>query len=174
MTPSNSARLRKYAPGDRPVLLAMAIEAFTPIHESFRSILGPELFRAVYPDWEASQRIYLEQLLDGDEARNVWVAEGVGSAEVVGFIHYSIDSTASTGEIGINAVSPQWQGAGIGTGMYDHVLGLMRERGVTLVQVSTGGDDSHIAARRAYEKVGFRSLPLTRLYKRILPLAPPL
>ena len=167
MTPPNSARLRKYAPGDRAVLLDMAIAAFTPIHESFRSILGPALFRAVYPDWKASQTGYLEQLLDGDEARNVWVAEDVGSAELMGFIHYSIDATARTGEIGINAVAPHRQGAGIGTAMYDHVLGLMGEQGVKLVRVSTGGDDSHLAARRAYEKVGFRPLPLTRLYKRL-------
>jgi ribosomal protein S18 acetylase RimI-like enzyme len=167
MTPATSVRLRKYAPGDRTVLLDMAIAAFTPIHESFRSILGPELFRAVYPDWKASQTGYLEQLLDGDEAQNVWVAEDAGSGEMVGFVHYSINTTAGSGEIGINAVAPHRQRAGIGTAMYDLVLGLMGKQGVRLVHVSTGGDDSHLAARRAYEKVGFRPLPLTRLYKRL-------
>jgi ribosomal protein S18 acetylase RimI-like enzyme len=125
MIPGNSLRLRMYAPGDRAALLELAIAAFTPIHESFRSILGPALFLAVYPDWKASQTRYLEQVLDGDEARNVWVAEDTGSAELVGFVHYSIDRKASTGEIGINAVAPHRQGAGIGTAMYDHVLGLM-------------------------------------------------
>jgi GNAT superfamily N-acetyltransferase len=167
MSPANSVRLRKYAPGDRAALLDMAIAAFTPIHESFRSILGPALFRAVYPDWKASQTGYLEQLLDGDEARTVWVAEDAESAELVGFVHYSINATAHTGEIGINAVAPHRQGAGIGTAMYEHVLGLMGEHGVKLVHVATGGDASHLAARRAYEKVGFRPLPLTRLYKRL-------
>jgi ribosomal protein S18 acetylase RimI-like enzyme len=167
MTAANSVRLRKYAARDRAALLDLAIAAFTPIHESFRSILGPELFRAVYPDWKASQTAYLQQLLDGDDAGNVWVAEDVGSAELVGFVHYSINTAAGSGEIGINAVAPHRQGVGIGTAMYNHVLGLMGEQGLKLVHVSTGGDDSHFAARRAYEKAGFRPLPLTRFYKRL-------
>ena len=167
MTAAISVRLRKYGSGDRSAILDVATAAFTPIYESIRSILGPELFRAVYPDWKASQTAYLESLLDGNEARNVWVAEDLGSAELVGFVHYSIDTVAGSGEIGINAVAPHRQGAGIGTAMYNHVLGLMREDGVTLVHVSTGGDDSHRAARRAYEKAGFRPLPLTRLYRRL-------
>jgi GNAT superfamily N-acetyltransferase len=167
MTSSNAPRIRRYAPGDRAMVLDLAIAAFTPIHESFRSILGPELFSAVYPEWKSSQTGYLAQLLDGDDARNVWIAEHGGSGELVGFIHYTVDEAARSGEIGINAVAPEQQGAGIGSAMYRHVLGLMGEQGVTLVQVSTGGDDSHVAARRAYEKVGFRPLPLTRLYRRL-------
>ena len=58
-------------------------------------------------------------------------------------------------EIGNNAVSPAHQGHGIGEQMYVFVLERMREAGMKAAVVTTGGDDAHAPARRAYEKVGF-------------------
>jgi GNAT superfamily N-acetyltransferase len=58
-------------------------------------------------------------------------------------------------EIGNNAVSPAHQGHGVGAQMYVFVLERMREAGMKAAIVTTGGDDAHAPARRAYEKVGF-------------------
>ena len=66
------------------------------------------------------------------------------------------------GEIGLNAVSPGEQGKGYGRQMYEFALQRMREKGIKLVGVSTGGDESHIPARKAYESVGFVRLPTVR------------
>ena len=44
----------------------------------------------------------------------------------------------------------------------------MRAAGLRCVQVSTGGDDSHAPARRAYEKAGFRpGVPSLTLYREL-------
>ena len=48
----------------------------------------------------------------------------------------------------------------------NHVaLRLMRNAGMTLATVATGGDPAHAPARRSYEKAGFVALPLVRYYK---------
>ena len=39
--------------------------------------------------------------------------------------------------------------------MYDFAVERMREAGMHVAVVSTGGDASHALARRAYEKAGF-------------------
>ena len=44
----------------------------------------------------------------------------------------------------------------------------MREEGAEYVCVTTGGDDGHAPARRAYESVGFREfLPSRRYFKKL-------
>jgi hypothetical protein len=39
--------------------------------------------------------------------------------------------------------------------MYSFVLNYMREAGMKSAVVTTGGDEAHAPARRAYEKAGF-------------------
>ncbi|PVC90671.1 GNAT family acetyltransferase [Streptomyces sp. CS090A] len=41
----------------------------------------------------------------------------------------------------------------------------MKEAGVTLASIWTGGDPGHAPARRTYEKAGYTALPLVRYYK---------
>jgi GNAT superfamily N-acetyltransferase len=61
---------------------------------------------------------------------------------------------------------PQHAGRGIGTWMYAQVLAQMKESGMALATVSTGGDPSHAPARRAYEKAGFGpAIPSLSLYR---------
>ena len=75
-----------------------------------------------------------------------------------------------SGEIGLNAVHPSEQGKGYGKQMYEFVLRHMRDEGIRLVGVSTGGDNSHIPAGKAYESVGFARLPLARYMLALPPL----
>jgi hypothetical protein len=49
----------------------------------------------------------------------------------------------------------------------------MRERGVELVHVDTGGDASHAPARSSYEKAGYVPMPLVRYFKNVAPVAQP-
>lgn len=44
-------------------------------------------------------------------------------------------------------------------------IDFMKQAGVRLVEVATGGDVGHRPARRVYEKAGFVALPLVRYYK---------
>ena len=43
----------------------------------------------------------------------------------------------------------------------------MKEQGVSVVMVDTGGDPGHAPARATYEKAGFRILPIARYFKKI-------
>lgn len=157
-------RIRPYVDSDWQSVLEICLLAFAPIHESFESLLGSELFRLVYPDWKASHEKYLRSLCDTAKDR-LFVAEERGV--FVGFIHYEVIPDEQSGKIGLNAVHPAHQRNGVGTLMYEHVLGLMRVAGLKYAQVGTGGDASHVPAQRAYEKFGFVPLPLVSYYKKL-------
>lgn len=156
-------QIRQYAETDLDSILEIAILAFTPIHESFQKLLGRDIFKLVYPDWKSSTRKYIQSLCEGKEREKIFVVEEKGI--LIGFISFFIYSEKQSGEFGINAIHPDHQNRGIGTMMYEHVLALMKKEEVRLVEVSTGGDISHAAARRAYEKCGFVPLPLVKYYK---------
>ncbi|MEM7223540.1 MAG: GNAT family N-acetyltransferase [Pseudomonadota bacterium] len=71
------------------------------------------------------------------------------------------------GEIDLNAVDPDHQGSGVGAWMYAYALDRMKEAGMLVASVGTGGDPSHAPARRAYEKAGFGpAIPSVHLYSR--------
>jgi ribosomal protein S18 acetylase RimI-like enzyme len=75
--------------------------------------------------------------------------------EVVGFVAIRVDRETHVGEIGLNAVDPAHAGKGIGTAMYELAVARMKEAGMKVATVATGGDPSHAPARRAYRKAGF-------------------
>lgn len=155
-------RIRQFRDEDFDAVLEITLSAFAPIHESFHNILGDDLFAFVYPDWRGSYVQYLSSLSESDK-KNILVVED--SKTVIAFIVYSLDVEKKWGELGLNAVHPDYQNQGIGPKLYQHVLTKMKKKGVKMVEVSTGGDCSHAPARRAYEKCGFTALPLVRYYK---------
>lgn len=155
-------RIRRFQDADFGALIKITMLAFAPIHESFREVLGRRIFDIVYPDWRKAHRKYLTSLCKGEDKRNILVAE-VGET-VVGFASYSFNREKKSGELGLNAVHPKYQRKGIATKMYRHTLKKMKAEGIRVVHVGTGGDPSHLPARRAYEKCGFVALPLVRYY----------
>jgi predicted kinase/GNAT superfamily N-acetyltransferase len=161
--PTIMPTIRPYLDSDWDAVLEICILAFTPVHESFERLLGADLFALVYPDWKTSNKNYLSSLISSDERDRFLVAEQDGS--VVGFIHYSVDSTKQRGTIGINAVHPAHQSKGIGSLMYGHVLQIMRAQGMKYVTVDTGGDPSHAPARSAYEKALFLPIPVVHYFR---------
>lgn len=146
------AVFRLVRPEEVEQIANMAAQAWRPVYESVRRMLGAALFDAMHPDWKADKADQVRQAAT-QRPENVYITQIDG--EVVGFISFWIDPHRSTGRIGNNAVAPEWQGHGIGTFQNNRVLQLMRENGVRVVQVTTGGDESHAPARRAYEKAGF-------------------
>jgi ribosomal protein S18 acetylase RimI-like enzyme len=81
--------------------------------------------------------------------------------QIAGFItFFVINSDRGLGEIGNNAVHPDFQGRGLGKRQYERVFEELRLKGVAIVQVTTGLDDAHAPARHAYEAAGFdKELP---------------
>jgi GNAT superfamily N-acetyltransferase len=65
------------------------------------------------------------------------------------------------------AVDPLVQRQGIGTALTRFAVQQLRDAGVRLAVVGTGGDPGHAPARRVYEKAGFVGLPQVRYYARL-------
>lgn len=136
-----------------PVLDEIRREAFAPVFASFRALLGDEVYELAQAGEDRKQGELLASLVRDGAPWEVFVVANDG--RIVGFVSVRIDRETSLGEIGLNAVAPGASGCGIGTAMYDFALVRMRDAGIKVATVSTGGDASHAPARRAYEKAGF-------------------
>ncbi len=146
--------IRSVRADDQPHLDALRQAAFAPVFASFRSILGDDMYELAQAREDEAQSELLLSLLAPESGWEVYVAATAGT--VVGFVSLQLNQDTQVGEIGLNAVHPDYAGKGIGTAMYEHVLGRMKEAGMRVATVSTGGDSSHAPARRAYEKAGFK------------------
>ena len=120
---------------------------------SFRALLGDTIYETAQAHEDAGQAGLLEAMFEPD---SIWEVHVVRRGEIiVGFVSVRLDRERAIGEIGLNAVDPEHAGVGVGTAMYGHALARMREAGMRVATVATGGDPSHAPARRAYEKAGF-------------------
>ena len=127
--------------------------AFVPIFASFRSILGEEIYELAQAAEDRAQDELLASALAPDSDWQVYAVEV--DSTIVGFISIQLNLDTQVGEIGLNAVHPEQAGQGIGTVMYNFTVTKMKEAGMQVATVATGGDPSHAPARRAYEKAGF-------------------
>jgi ribosomal protein S18 acetylase RimI-like enzyme len=143
-------------------LVELAVLAWEPVFPSFEQVLGANIYALLYPDWRKRQQDAVERVC-ADGKMSVWVAD-VGGV-VMGFIAYEMNLPEGTGEVDLLAVHPDYQNRGIGTELNTFALDKMRESGVRLAVVATGGDPGHAPARRSYEKAGYTPLPLVRYYK---------
>ena len=124
-----------------------------------------EVYEQLYPEgWRESQRQAVEAVLAAKKTR-VWVAK-VGTS-TVGFVAVDLHPESSMGEIYMLAVDPDYQGGGIGTALTEFALARIKDAGMAVAMVETGGDPGHAAARRTYEKVGYVHMPIARYFKKL-------
>ena len=146
----NDPIIRPATAEDTEVLVAIALHEWAAIYEGFRMQMGDELFSIFYPDPRADKA---EQIRRNVASGTCYVTECDG--RIAGFIHYMYDEARRIGTVGNNAVSHEFRGRGIGPRQYAFIFDLLRERGAVGVRVTTGLDEGHAPARRAYEKAGF-------------------
>ena len=145
--------IRDSKESDLPVLEDIRQKAFTPIFDSFRSILGDQIYSLAQEPEDNLQSKLLNDMFLPESLWRIFVAELSG--EIVGFVSIRMNIDSKVGEIGLNAVNPDHSGQGIGTEMFNFATNKMRLGGMQVATVATGGDRSHEPARRAYEKSGF-------------------
>jgi mycothiol synthase len=127
--------------------------------------MNVDVYQAFYPDhWRVSQQKVVEDVCAAEDT-NVWVAFDAGSA--VGFVAVKLHSEESMGEIYMVAVDPDYQGRGIGSALTEFALDWMKDAGMSIAMVETGGDPGHAPARHTYEKVGFELFPVARYFKKL-------
>ena len=159
-----NSHIRLYKSSDITDLIQVTLLAFEPIFVSFEQILGPIIYPSVYPDWRLIQRETIESI-SRNEKIALWVAEAEG--KVIGYVAYELNEKEKTGEVQLLAVHPKYQSQGIGTALNKFALQKMRESGIKMAVVGTGGDKSHAPARKSYEKAGYTALPLVRYYQHL-------
>ena len=148
---SGEVLIRDLAPRDVEAVVEIAVLAWEPIYASYREMLGDELFDTLHPDWKREKAGHIRHSL-ADDRGIAFVAERDG--EIVGFVTAYAKSNG-VGEIGNNAVHPEFQNQGIAGRLYERALDWLRGQGMRFAEVGTGLDPAHAPARRAYEKAGF-------------------
>jgi ribosomal protein S18 acetylase RimI-like enzyme len=158
-------RIRPFEARDADAVIDFSLRTWAPVFASLKQVLGSEIFGRLHPDWREDQRRAVEEVCASQEIR-VWVAEVDGAP--VGFVATDVfDPKRSMGEISMLAVDPDYQGGGIGTALTEFALDRLKDAGMKVAMVETGGDPGHAAARRTYEKTGCVLLPIARYFKNL-------
>lgn len=84
-----------------------------------------------------------------------------------GFVAVQLDHEASIGQIYMIAVDPNYQRDGVAARLTESALDWIRQAGMAVAMVETGGDAGHAPARQLYEHTGFTQLPLARYFKKL-------
>ena len=155
--------IRSYVPADADDLVALALRAWEPVFDSLRSVVGSELLGALRgEDWRQGQAADVRKTIEVEGART-WVAAVDGISR--GFATAVLAPAAEIGEIVMVAVDPSHQRRGLAVALTEAAIAWLRDQGVTIAMVETGGDAGHVAARATYESAGFTALPVTRYFK---------
>jgi ribosomal-protein-alanine N-acetyltransferase len=93
-----------------------------------------------------------------------FVAEQEGM--IIGYATARIreNDVSDIGEVGYNAVDPDYRGQHVGTALIEQVIGYLEEQGARVLTVSTLESDE--PARHIYERLGFKELTRFLYYTR--------
>jgi GNAT superfamily N-acetyltransferase len=156
------ALIRKYTPADMEQVVALSLRAWAPVFASMARVLGDELFDRLRGDWRTSQEHAVRAAL-ADPSQHVWVAEAPGA--IIGWVSATTHTDSGIGEIHMIAVDPGAQNQGVGMALTKVATEWLRETGMQVAMIETGGDDGHAPARRIYKKAGYTALPAVRYFK---------
>jgi ribosomal protein S18 acetylase RimI-like enzyme len=161
---TTDARIRDYQPADGEAVVALSLRAWAPVFGSMELVLGHEIFARLHgDDWRDYQARSVRDVL-ADDAMRVWVTEAGGS--VAGFVAATVfDSERRIGEIAMLAVDPACQHRGLGTALTEFGTAWLRDAGMRVAMIGTGGDPGHAPARRVYAKADYTLIPMARYFK---------
>ena len=143
----------------------IAVTAWGVIYDSFRKLVGEEIWAIAWPDAAAMKRAEIKRALDEHPE---WALVTELDDKLVGFITYMLEPSRKLGIICNNGVHPDYQGHGIGTHQQREVLDIFRREGMLVANVFTGLDEGHTKARAAYAKVGFKlGIPMVNYYQKL-------
>jgi GNAT superfamily N-acetyltransferase len=155
--------IREFQESDLAAIVDLSLRAWEPVFASLRGVLGDPIFFRLKPDWKVAQTEEVTASCTSDE-RDAFVA--VADGRPVGFVTVALNAyNERMGVIEIIGVDPDFQRRGIASRLTEHALDHMRQCGMDIAAVGTGGDPGHAPARAAYEALGFTLLPSARYLK---------
>ena len=156
-------QIQPYNAHHREAIVRLSLRAWGPVFASIQSTLNAYVYQTFYPeDWQTSQQAAVESGCAAEDT-HVWVA--MESDTTAGFVAVKLCPDDCMGEIYMVAVDPAFQGQGIGQALTAFALDWMKQAGMAIAMVETGGDVGHAPARRTYEKAGFELWPVARYFK---------
>lgn len=148
--------IRDCAPSDLPALTDLTIEVFRPLFTTALPAARPTVTAHDHGRWKDDYRAEVPALLAPDEDRFITLAEDDGRP--LGYVGWNVTGGTS-GRLELVAVHPDARRRGIARALCDEVVDRLRERGVRVVHIGTGGDAFHAPARALYESLGFVAYP---------------
>ena len=158
-----AVEIREFREGDLETIVEFSLRAWAPVFSSVRGVLGDDIFLRLHPDWKANQEDAVRSSCTSDE-RDVFVA--VASGRPVGFVAIALNAFHERmGVIDMIGVDPDFQRRGVSSRLTEFATEHMRNHGMDIAVVETGGDPGHAPARAAYETAGFTLLPIARYFR---------
>ncbi|MEO0828572.1 MAG: GNAT family N-acetyltransferase [Cyanobacteria bacterium J06642_9] len=158
-------RIEPYEPHHLDAVIRLSLRAWSPVFDSIQNTMDADVYQAFYPDgWRASQQKAVEDVCTSEDIQ-AWVA--IDAESTLGFAAAKLSPEDSMGELYMVAVDPDFQGQGVGSALIDHALAWMKDTGMSIAMVETGGDPGHASARYTYEKAGFGLWPVARYFKKL-------
>ena len=152
-----------YSPIYREALLDISLRAWGSVFPRMHNDVPEFVYDAFYPQgWQQRQLSDLKEVFD-QEPQNVSVA--IEGEHPVAWVCTRIHPEDQMGEIYVIAVDPEYQRCGVGQRLMDHASAQIKDAGMRMVMVETGGDSGHAPARALYESEGFVRWPVARYFK---------
>lgn len=157
-TRSTTWTIRDGGPEDVPALIDLTIETFRPLFETdLPALLDPQVFAHDHGAWQDGYRSEVPALHDPDANKFITLAED--NDQILGYVGWHVNPDGS-GRLEMVAVHPDARQRGVGFAVCRSALDQLKQRGVTVVHIGTGGDAFHAPARRLYESLGFTGYPV--------------
>jgi GNAT superfamily N-acetyltransferase len=156
--------IRSFQESELDAIVELSLRAWEPVFESLRDVLGEPIFDRLHrPDWRTVQADAVRSSCTSED-RDVFVA--VADERPVGFATIALNAFhEGMGVVDMIAVDPAYQRRGIATQLMDRSSEHMREQGMDIAALGTGGDRGHAPARAMYESSGYTALPGVRYLK---------
>ncbi len=156
--------IRPATVNDHEAILALTLRAWEPVYASVNGVLGPDLAQLLHgTDWREHQTMEVREAL-GSPTMHLWVSEADGA--VTGFVGARVvDPRRLIGEVYILGVDPAAQRQGIGAALTEHAAQWLRDEGMRVATISTGGDPAHAPARALYDALGYAPLPGVQYFR---------
>ena len=152
--------IRPALPTDLPALIDLTITTFRPLFEtSLPGLLDPLVYAHDHGSWQDDYRRDVPLLLEPDADRHITLAEDDITGQPLGYVGWQIHQDGSA-RLEMVAVHPQARRQGVASTLCRAALAELKQRGVTVVHIGTGGDAFHAPARQLYESLGFTGYPV--------------
>ncbi|NER19934.1 MAG: GNAT family N-acetyltransferase [Symploca sp. SIO1B1] len=134
-------QIQPYDPRYLDAVVCLSLRAWAPVFASIQNTMDADVYQVFYPDgWLVSQQKAVEDVCAAEDT-NIWVT--IDADSVVGFVAVKLHSEDNMGEIYMVAVEPDFQGQGIGSALIEFALEWMKNAGMSIAMVETGGDPGH-------------------------------